>query len=211
MGVPDFDRATRSAKDALTLVAQELIHPFDGASRTREMHIHNLPWPGDALSDLGAVTVRLRITLSYFVEPNPGRRGWVRRYSYSSHGLRFDVRRPTEDADTFRKRVNQAALAEEEGRPTTDSDSREWMFGPTLRTSGSIHSDIWEGSAIDLASRGMIAVYPVSGWWKENPARDKSEQGARYSLVVSIEAPGEDVDIWTPVVQQLTIPVEVNV
>ena len=58
----------------------------------------------------------LRVTLSYFVEPNPGNRGWVRRYSYSSHGLRFDVRRAAESTDHFRKRINQLALEEEEKR-----------------------------------------------------------------------------------------------
>jgi len=43
MGVPDLTRATRSATDALTLIAQEVIHPFDGQGRTREMHVHAFP------------------------------------------------------------------------------------------------------------------------------------------------------------------------
>jgi hypothetical protein len=128
MGVPSLARATRSASDALTLIVQDVIHPFDGAGRMREMHIHDLPWPADVLSELGSADVRLRVTLSYFVEPNPGRRGWVRRYTYPSHGLRFEVRRPTESTDDFRKRLNQKALAEEESRPKSESDSPEWML-----------------------------------------------------------------------------------
>jgi hypothetical protein len=54
----------------------------------------------------------------------------------------------------------------------------------------------------------VIGVYPVSGWWKELPKRDRSELGARYALVVSIETDAEDVDIWTPVAQQVGIPIE---
>ena len=169
MGVPDLTRATRSATDALTLVAEDIIHPFDGQGRMREMNLHQLPWPTDVLGDLGDADVRMRVTLSYFVDPNPARRGWQRRYRYASHGLRFEVRRPTESSDDFRKRINQLALAEEERRPSVQSDANEWFFGPNERVAGSLHTDIWTGTAADLAQRGAIAVYPVTGWWKERP------------------------------------------
>jgi hypothetical protein len=106
MGVPDVQRATRRARNALTLIAEDIIHPFDGNSHTREMHLQALPWPADELAGLGDVEVRLRITLSYSMEPNPARRGWARPYSYASHGLRFAVRQPTETTDDFRKRIN---------------------------------------------------------------------------------------------------------
>jgi hypothetical protein len=211
MGVPNLLRATRSAADALTLVAEDIIHPFDGEGRMREMHLHDLPWPGAILADLGGAPAVLRVTLSYFIEPNPGSRGWVRRYSYPSHGLRFDVRRATESNDDFRKRINKLALAEEEKRPPSHgSDSSEWYLGPDYRVSGSLHTDIWRGTAADLAQRGAIAVYPVTGWWKERPSHDHSERGARYALVVSIETPDQDVDIWTPVAQQIGIPIEIT-
>jgi hypothetical protein len=79
--VPDLVRATRSASDDLTLVVEDVIRPFDGEGRMREMHLHDLPWPAEVLAELGEAPV----TLSYFVEPNPGRRGWTRRYSYDAH------------------------------------------------------------------------------------------------------------------------------
>ncbi|HET8658937.1 MAG TPA: S8 family peptidase [Micromonosporaceae bacterium] len=211
MGVPDLGRATRSATDALTLIAQDTIHPFHNGTM-REMHLHDLPWPTNILAGLGHATVRLRVTLSYFIEPNPGRRGWIRRYSYASHGLRFDVRRATESTDDLRKRLNRLALAEEEHRPTSADDTGNWVLGPTLRTAGSIHTDIWEGTAADLANRGAIAVYPITGWWKDNKTRDRSHLGVRYALVVSIDTPEQDVDIWTPVAQQIgvTVPIEIS-
>jgi hypothetical protein len=173
----------------------------------REMHVHELPWPKDVLEQLGPTPVRLRVTLSYFVEPNPGRRGWKRRHRYASHGLRFDVKTPTETVDEFRKRLNEKALDEDEEKPSTGSDSSEWYLGEQTRNRGSVHSDIWVGTAADLAARGVIGVYPVSGWWKDQPKRDRSSLGARYSLVVSIETDAEGADIWTPVAQQIGVPV----
>lgn len=206
-GVPHLDRALRSANDSLALVAQAALHPFSNG-KMREMHLYQLPWPKDALQQLGETPVRLRVTLSYFVEPNPGRRGWKRRHRYASHGLRFDVKSPTENPDEFRKRLNKRALEEDEDRPSTGGDSAEWFLGEQTRNKGSIHSDIWDGTAADLAERGVIGVYPVSGWWKDQPRRDRSNLGARYALVVSIETDAEGVDIWTPVAQQIGVPLE---
>lgn len=97
-GVPSAERALRSANDALTLVAQSSIRPF-AEGKMRELRLFDLPWPRDVLAELGATPVRLRITLSYFIEPNPGRRGWKKRHRYASHGLRFDVKGPTESIE----------------------------------------------------------------------------------------------------------------
>ena len=176
----------------------------------REMHVHDLPWPVDVLTELGDAQVEMRVALSYFIEPNPARRGWVSRFRYASHGLRFDVRRPTESTNGFRKRLNRRARAEEERRPSSASDSNEWFLGSRQRVRGSLHVDQWTGSAADLASRGCIAVYPVTGWWKEQPSRDRSQSGVRYSLVVSIETPEVEADIWTPVAVAANLPITIR-
>lgn len=207
-GIPSIVRATKSANDALTLVIQSPIRPFaDG--RMMEMHVHELPWPKEVLGAMGPTSVQLHVTLSYFIEPNPGRRGWKNRHRYASHGLRFDVRSPTETTDEFRKRLNRHALEEDEDRPST-GDSEGWFLGELARNKGSIHSDVWTGTAADLADRGVIGVFPVSGWWKDQPKRDRSAFGARYALVVSIETAAEDVDIWTPVALEIGVPIEVS-
>lgn len=208
-GVPHLDRALRSAGNALTIIAQDTIRPFvpkESNPNERQMgdiHFFELPWPREVLQGLGETPVRLRVTLSYFVEPNPGRRGWKKRHRYASHGLRFEVKGPTESVDEFRKRLNQRALDEDEARPSAGGDSSEWYLGEQARNHGSIHSDILQGFAADIAERGVIGVYPVSGWWKDQPKRDRSEKGARYALIVSIETPGVETDIWTPVAQQV--------
>ncbi len=208
-GVPDISRALRSANDSVTLISQNLIHPYrDG--RMREMHLHSLPWPTDVLSGLGEEIVEMRVVLSYFIEPNPARRGWTRRFRYASHGLRFDVRKPTETTDDFRKRINKLALAEGEERPTSERDSGQWLLGPQERVRGSLHVDHWKGPAVELAARGAIAVYPVTGWWKERKSRDRSKDGVRYALIVSVESPEIEVDLWTPIANQADVPLVIE-
>jgi hypothetical protein len=207
-GVPTAERAMRSATDALTLIVQDIIHPFRRGG-LREMHLHDLPWPRDELAGLGEVPVALRVTLSYFIEPSPTRRGFRRRYRYASHQLRFDLREPDESNDEFRKRINRRALAEEEERPTRGTDADGWYVGSEGRSRGSLHCDIWTGTAADLAARGLVGIYPVTGWWKELQARDQSEIGARYALLISIDTPVEGVDIWTPVAIEAEVPITV--
>lgn len=212
MGVPDLERATRSASNALTLVDEAVIHPYKregSTSKSREMNLHRLPWPTDVLSKLGETEVQLRVTLSYFVEPNPSRRGWTGRYVYPSHGLRFAMKRPEDNLDVFRQRVNKQARDEGE-KPLRLNTETGWLFGRAQQTSsGSLHTDIWTGSAADLAAKEAVIVYPVAGWWKSRAKMDHSDNGVNYSLVVSIEAPEVEVDLWTPVSQQVAAAVEV--
>lgn len=149
-GVPNLERALRSANDALTLIAQSTIRPFV-EGKMREMHLFELPWPRKVLQSLSGTRARMRVTLSYFVEPNPGRRGWQKRHRYASHGLRFEVKRPTESVEEFRKRLNKKALDEDEARPSSDGDSSEWYLGDQARNRGSLHSDILNGVAAPVA------------------------------------------------------------
>ena len=117
---------------------------------------------------------------------------------------------PTESIEAFRKRLNMKALDEDEAKPAAAGDASEWYLGEQARNRGSLHADFLSCSAADLAERGVVAVYPVSGWWKDQPKRDRSDKGVRYSLVVSIETPGVETDIWTPVAQEVGVPVVVE-
>jgi len=206
-GVPRIDRALRSASDALTLLIQGTIHPFTKGSM-REIQIYTLPWPKEALAALAEQTVTMRVTLSYFIEPNPSRRGWRNKYRYQSHGLRFAIKGAAEKDDDFHKRLNEDALAEDEAKPNAPADTG-WFLGPITRNRGSLHCDIWSGAAADLAEREVIAVYPVSGWWKDQQSHDRSEAGVHYALIVSIETSAVDVDIWTPVAQRVGIAIPI--
>ena len=197
-GVPDLDRALYSLRHQLTLVIQERIQPFriDGTqARTNEMHLHSIPWPSDVLSDLGELPVRMRVTLSYFIEPKPGQRGSSRRYRYASHGLRFEVKTATENEGEFLARINRAVRDAEETPSGSSSDSAAWVIGPQSRSRGSVHSDVWRGRAADLATKDAIAVFPVLGWWRDSSRRDRCERWVRYSLVVSIETDAAEVEV----------------
>src|SRR5690606_28933921 len=110
-GVPNLNRASNSAENALTLIAESQLKPFkrgDSRVKTDEFHLYQLPWPTDVLWELGATTVRLKITLSYFIEPNPSNKRYVEPNNYASHGLRFKMISPTESPDAFMGRVSEA-------------------------------------------------------------------------------------------------------
>ncbi|MGH9476059.1 MAG: S8 family peptidase [Terriglobales bacterium] len=211
-GVPNYERAVLSAANDLTLIAEDEIVPFwkdGGAIKTRNMNLHNFPWPRVQLEELGTTEVELRVTLSYFIEPNPGERGWLRRHRYASHSLRFDVKRGLESVDEFRRRINAAVVAEEEGLAPISMSADNWSLR-RIRNVGSIHSDFWRGTAAELAQRSAIGVYPIGGWWKENPQHKRYDRRVRYALIVSIRATNGALDIYTPVQAQIAVPIEIE-
>lgn len=213
-GVPTETSVLRSASSAVTMIAQAAMRPFErpagGSARLREMHLHEFPWPRAELLELGAADIELRVTLSYFVEPNASARGWRGRYVYPSHGLRFDTRRPGETTTQFRARLNDLAQAEETGAPGAGIEPN-WLLGPIARHIGSLHSDVWYGTAADLADSGLIGIYPVGGWWKNNNRDDRMDFEVRYALLVSLSTPLIGVDLYTPIVAQIPIPIPIDV
>lgn len=196
-----------SVSNAATLIIEASLQPYEGSGSdvsTQDMHRQALPWPRQILEDLGDVEVRMRVTLSYFIEPSPGRRGWTRKHRDQSRGLRFDVIRPLETLEMFRKRLTKAAWEEDEEAIDHVIDDG-WELGERLRCKGSMHSDTWTGPAVELASRGTIAIFPVTGWWRERPHLGYANKRARYSLIVTIETPEED--IYTPIANQIGVEI----
>lgn len=212
-GQPDLVSALWSVENSLTLICEDSLQPFmrEGSKepKLRDMNLHMLPWPLEELEALGDIEVEMRVTLSYFIEPNPSNRGIKSRYRYESHGLRFEVKRPLESDEQFRHRINLAARDAEEGSRTSSGNDPNWMLGTRNRHRGSLHSDIWRGQAAELASRGMLAVFPVSGWWKTRHKLERYDQRADYSLLISIRAPEVDVELYTAIDNQVSVPVEV--
>lgn len=214
-GVPNLDTALWSLSNSLTLIVQGSFQPFQRQSgkepTTRDMHLHRLPWPKEALQELSSMQVEMQVTLSYFIEPNPGvvERGVKGRYRYESHGLRFEVKRPTEDETTFRMRINKRARDEEEGAYEGGGSDSAWRLGTKLRHLGSIHSDTWIGNAAELAERGILAIYPALGWWKTAKKLERYNNYARYALLVSIKAPEANVDLYNEIALTITTPATV--
>lgn len=210
-GVPDLQRALYSLQNRATLIYEGQLRPYKkeaGKIKTNEMHVHNLPWPQQVLESLGAEQVRIRVTLSYFVEPSPGRRGWTRRHRYASHGLRFDVKRPTETLEQLVQRLSAAGDDEDSPAAGSAAQSPPWLVGMKGRTKGSIHSDWWEGTAAELAAAGYLAVFPVTGWWRERPHLDRWNSPAPYSLIISLETDA-DVELYTAIQNVATVRAEI--
>lgn len=219
-GVPDLPRLLSSLSNSLTLVAETSLRPFyketddngeeKGRVKTREMRIHELPWPTAVLEDLGETEVTMRVTLSYFVEPSPGARGQVPRFGYQSHGLRFAVRNPIETLLQFEERINKAARDPDYEPPGIPDPG--WQFGRMsgFTSLGSVHSDVWTGTAAQLAARRYIAVYPTMGWWNKRERLESWRKDAAYTMIVTISTPGVDVDIYTPVATELNIPIVIE-
>ena len=211
-GVPSLQRALHSAENAVTMIYEGELRPFrkEGSEvKTNHMNVHELPWPTAVLEDLGEERVSMRATLSYFVEPSPSRVGWGVNHRYASHGLRFDVVRPTESKDDFRKRISRAFWDGPKARPANAKETRDWVVGEDARSLGSLHSDWWSGTAATLARSGKIVVYPVSGWWRERKHLQRYDHPARYSLLVSIRSRRTGVDLYTPIINAGAVQAEV--
>jgi hypothetical protein len=218
MGVPNLARARRSASGFTTMVIQDELQPFKFGSKNEahEMHLHDLPIPREVLEELTNTPVRMRVTLSYFIEPNPPRRGYVARYQYASHGLRFSVRRPQETPAKMCKRLSRTFWdTDDEGRRirpakgSTVEDDRTWDLGPeVVSVRGSIHSDCWTGTAAQLASSNLIAVHPRTGWWRYRRDQEVVERKARYSLIVSISTDDTSVDLHAMVANEIQTRIE---
>lgn len=213
-GFPDLDKALYSQESALTFVSQEIIQPFGFNSsnqpETNEIHLFNFPWPEELLLSMSEVPVKLKITLSYFIQPGAGEIGWKDKYRYQSYGLRFDINNVGESEDVFRKRINVAAREEADEQVNGSSGSERWAIGINNRSNGSIHSDYWEGTAAALSTCHFIAVYPIIGWWRERKHLGQVENRTRYSLIVSLETPAQDIELYTTVKNMIEIPIEIQ-
>lgn len=210
-GVPNLDKAIKSANNSLSLVVQDELQPFykDGSKvKTHKMNLYDLPWPKHTLQSIGEKDVELTITLSYFVEPNPSNRNILDKYGYASHQLRFAVKHNEESEQAFQRRIN---AAEEGENVDSSSDSEGWSFGIRNRHRGSIHKDIWKGSAASLAERGQIVIYPATGWWRTRTSHERYNSKVRYALVVSLSVPDVDIDIYSEVENEIKVRASVTV
>jgi len=212
-GVPDLDRARYTVENQVSLVHQGTIQPYryDGTEvKTNHFVLHSFPWPQAALEALHDQDVTVRITLSYFIEPSPAGRGWGTKFRYASHGLRFAVRGPTETEAQFRQRISKQEWEEEADRPSTADPISNWAIGSRLRTRGSIHGDWWTAPGADVARCHQVAIFPVTGWWRDRKHLGCVENQARYSLIITISTPEAAADIYTPIAQQVGLITEID-
>jgi hypothetical protein len=211
-GIPNEERLFYSARNALTLVAEDTLIPYtEGASapKLKEMKYFRLPWPEDALRSLQSTEIEMRVTLSYFIDPDPHAVARDRIENYPSHRLRFDLRRYGESHETTQRRANELAEGGETSSGGVDSG---WILGFGARQRGTLHNDIWRGPAYQLVERDGISVAPVRGWWGDTATFDKMDLPVRFSLIVSIRTPETMAgDLWTEVSPKVPTHVRVDV
>ncbi|KQN07160.1 hypothetical protein ASE85_18720 [Sphingobium sp. Leaf26] len=198
-GVPDLERAHRSASNALSLIVQDVIIPYGisekGGDVHKEMRLFTLPWPVEELRKLGNASVTLRVALSSFIAPNPAEASRGSRYRYASHNLRFKLNRAGENAQQFMARISKAA---EPIGPQVDEDDL-WVFGSDRRDVGSLHIDQLTCKASDLARRNILAIHPVAGWWKSKKLLQEAEPEVRFALIVEIDTQGVEAELYAEV------------
>ncbi len=201
-GRPNTVAASYSILERPTLILEEKIYSERKVGGGREMHLVKLPMPDEELAALGDSEVEISVTLSYFIEPNESR---FRRYQ--SAGLRWGIQRPLEDEDGFRKRINRLEREQAEGYENSSEDL-PWEVGPQARSRGTVQSDRARVTAAELTGGRMIAVWPVAGWWRDRDLRE--DVPIAYSLVVTIDAGEAEVDLYTPILNEISILTEVR-
>ena len=202
-GVPDEQLALSCASNRATIVVEDAMPntvieeepkrtpPKRAETKTtapkhrRKVKFYRLPVPNDLLGESDP-QVELRVTLSYFAEPNK-----FGRTVFHGLDLKWDMQGPQESEEEFLERIN--ALRRPigpDGKRTKRKRKKSftWDVGVQMRGRGTVQSDRWQGNLSSLVGDKLIAVMPVIGWWERR--RELRTQEMRFSLVVSVLGPG---------------------
>lgn len=204
-GVPILQKALYSANNSLTLIVEKNLQPYKkekSAGKYNEYDFFELPWPKDVLASLEEKDVTLKVTLSYFIEPNPGSRRFATHYQYHSHQLDFEIINRYEKIEEFKARISKPEDEDDENKISRKGVS--WTLGKSS-SKGSIRKDFLTLSGIEMSERNIIAVYPKNGWYKNLKRQNKFNQKIRYSLIVSIETAEVDIDLYSPVLMKIMV------
>ena len=169
-GEPNEDKAISSFNNSATFILEREFKPFEldekQKLKSRSMDIIELPWPKELLEGMENIPVRLKVTLSYYIQPSPG----SNQYKYESYALRFDVINQTETLEQFQQRVSHVS----QGTDKSENDYTRWYIGIQNRDRGSIISDYIDTSAINLADCRYISVSARYGWWYKRKWRGEN-------------------------------------
>ena len=166
-GVPSYERATASATNDLALMAQAEIQPFrlQGQRKFNECHYYDLPIPRGMLEALENNVVELKITLSYFIDPNPGLGAtsirsvtgrMVCALISGAKAKRLIASRGGSMLRSWKRATNVREL---------DGDDAGWMLGERSVSAGSLHCESgrvrlsnWRGGTCFASSRSMAGA-----------------------------------------------------
>lgn len=210
-GVPNEQRLFSSASNALTLIAEDELYPYERPTkngalqpvRLRQMKYFRLPWPSDVLRALGSTPTELRCTLSYFVEPDPHAASRDRANErYASHRLKIDVKRFGEGHGRAQSRFNIHAPDDGPAASPVPAQDEGWLLSGSVQR-GTLVQDVWRGPAFRLAERDGVSIAPIRGWWGDMTDLDNHERPVRFSLIVSIRTPETGGDLMVDVTNRI--------
>lgn len=171
----------------------------------RKVKVYRLQLPETLLTDTDS-DVELRVTLSYFTEPNKfGRR------TYHGLDLKWDMQGPQESEDLFFRRINALKrVLDDNGKRVkpVKSKSFNWDIGIQARSRGTVQSDRWRGKMSELVGDKLIAIVPVLGWWDQR--KPLKTQEMNFALVVSVFGPGVYAAIRPRVEAEVHVDVEIE-
>jgi hypothetical protein len=166
----------------------------------RVAKLFRMPLPEEVLLE-STEEVELRVTLSYFAEPNT-----FARYLQRGLDLRWEMQGPTETEAMFLGRINSLARGAK-GAPALPKGKRfEWDLGIRRRGRGTIQTDRWRGPASLIAGSKFVAVYPVLGWWDRRSERKIASMP--FSLIVTVQGTG--LKLYHPIETALAIDLEIE-
>lgn len=221
-GVPNERLASECAQGVATVVVEDSmpnavieeerkkVAPKKATSKTtepkvrRKVKIYRLPLPENLLADADP-DVELRVTLSYFTEPNK-----FGRLTYHGLDLTWDMQGPHETEEAFLERINALKRTKDaDGKrvKATNTKSFDWGIGINARSRGTVQSDRWHGKMSALVGDKLIAIVPVLGWWDQRKGLRTQEMN--FSLVASVLGPGVYAAIRPRVEAEAGITIEV--
>jgi hypothetical protein len=204
-GVPDERKAMVSSDTNATFIVENELVPFNEDQTYKQMHFYALPWPKGLLLQMNEETVKLHVTLSYYIEPSPGFKNAHKHYRFASAGLTFDVNTAHETREQFIARNNNQEKVEE----MSHNEPERWKIGKTLRETSTVQSDWFECTARELAECNEIAIFPKNGWWKYRKIANVHNQ-IKYSLVVSIETAETEIYNAVRIAVGQAVPIEIR-
>lgn len=78
-----------------------------------------------------------------------------------------------------------------------------------------IYLEKWESRVkefriFEVADCNLISVFPVIGWWRERNKLKKFNNKGRYSLIISLETPVENIQLYSAVQAMIQVPIEIQ-
>lgn len=201
-GVPDERLVSACTKNVATVIIEDAMpnavaeevpkkkppkRPTTRPTETqyrRMVKLYHLPIPEELLSDSDP-DVEMRVTLSYFAEPNKfGRRIF--------HGLdlKWYMQGPQESEVDFLQRINLLKRPKDSNgkrKRVATNGPFDWEIGVQRRGRGTVQSDRWHGKMSAIVGDKLIAVVPVLGWWEQRQSLKTQEMN--FSLAVSVFGP----------------------